>query len=194
MTTTLDTEVIALAGHRSLGSGPLRSVIRTVKETVDAGEQVLMFDLFSSRPVEVDLRGDVADVLDKLENAGKGPVDPQKPKGRGRPKLGVVGREVTLLPRQWDWLNEQPGGASVALRKLVDQARRANEPTDAIRRGKESVYLFMSAIGGDLPGYEEALRALFASDEAAFRREVKPWPEDLRLHLERLCATAFADE
>ncbi len=78
---------------------------------------------------------------------------PAEPRGRGRPKLGVVAREVTLLPRHWDWLNAQPGGASVALRKLVEQARRANGDADRARAAREAAYHFMSAMAGDLPAF-----------------------------------------
>ncbi|BDC48116.1 hypothetical protein F183_A04320 [Bryobacterales bacterium F-183] len=98
----------------------------------------------------------------------------------GRPKLGVVGREVTLLPRHWEWLNSRPGGASVALRKLVDQARKDSEASDRIRLAQESTYHLMTEAAGDLPGYEEALRALFARQEDRFRAEIAGWPEIVR--------------
>jgi hypothetical protein len=111
-------------------------------------------------------------------------------RGRGRPKLGVVAREVTLLPRHWDWLNTQPGGASVALRKLVEEARRTSGDRDRTRAAQEAAYHFMSAIAGDLPGFEEATRALFAYDRRRFGDLVAQWPEDVRDHAIRL---AFAD-
>ena len=90
------------------------------------------------------------------------------PRGRGRPKLGVVAREVTLLPRHWDWLNSQSGGASVALRKLVEAARLAGDDKDRTRHAQEAAYRFMTALAGNLPGYEEATRALYAADPARF--------------------------
>lgn len=99
-------------------------------------------------------------------------------RGRGRPKLGVVGREVTLLPRHWDWLGKQPGGASVALRKLVETARQSGETEK--RAAREAAYRAMNTLGGDLPGYEEAIRALFAGDIAAMDNHIAEWPEDLR--------------
>ena len=92
------------------------------------------------------------------------------PRGPGRPKLGVVAREITLLPRHWDWLAQQKGGASVAIRKLVDEARRVNEDGDRIRLAQEAAYRFMSAMAGNRPHYEEAIRALFAADSASFRK------------------------
>ncbi|MBS1833777.1 MAG: DUF2239 family protein [Acidobacteria bacterium] len=102
-------------------------------------------------------------------------------KTAGRPKLGVVGREVTLLPRHWEWLNSRPGGASVALRKLVEQARKESEAADKVRLAQESAYHVMTEAGGDLPGYEEALRALFARQEEKFRAQIAGWPDDLRM-------------
>ncbi len=101
-------------------------------------------------------------------------------------RLGVVAREVTLLPRHWDWLAAQPGGASVALRKLVDEARREHGERDRRRLANERAYHFMSALAGDLPGFEEASRALFAGDMPGFRDRIEAWPRDLREHLLRL--------
>ncbi|MGH8444214.1 MAG: DUF2239 family protein, partial [Solimonas sp.] len=110
----------------------------------------------------------------------------EEPRGRGRPKLGVVAREVTLLPRHWDWLATQPGGASVALRKLVEDARRANAEKDRTRARHERAYHFISAIAGNLPGFEAATRALFADDGATFRKHIAKWPRDVREHAARL--------
>ena len=115
---------------------------------------------------------------------------PAEPRGRGRPKLGVVAREVTLLPRHWEWLNAQPGGASVALRKLVEQARRANGDADRQRTARDAAYHFMSAMAGNLPDFEEAARALFADDRRAFVALVAAWPADIRDHVIKL---AYAD-
>jgi hypothetical protein len=105
--------------------------------------------------------------------------------------LGVVAREVTLLPRHWDWLNSQPGGASVALRKLVELARRTSGDRDRVRAAQESAYSFMSAIAGNLPGFEEATRALFAYDRRRFSELIASWPEDIRDYAIKL---AFADQ
>jgi hypothetical protein len=107
---------------------------------------------------------------------------PAKVRAPGRPKLGVTAREVTLMPRHWDWLGAQPGGASVALRKLVERALRANGDEDRIRQVREAAYRFMTAMAGDAPGYEEALRALFAGDHSRLRRIVAKWPADVREH------------
>ncbi len=111
----------------------------------------------------------------------------------GRPRLGVVAREVTLLPRHWEWLAQQRGGASAALRRLVEEARRGQRDQDTQRLSKERAYRFMSAIGGGLPGFEEATRALFAQDAAAFANRTAHWPMDVRSHLAWLAREAFAD-
>jgi uncharacterized protein len=108
--------------------------------------------------------------------------------------LGVVPREVTLLPRHWEWLAKQPGGASVALRKLVEQARKLGTSADDRRRGQEAAYKFMTAIGGDYTGYEDATRALFAGDKAKFSALIETWPKDVRAHMETLAKAAFAME
>jgi hypothetical protein len=116
------------------------------------------------------------------------------PRGRGRPKLGVVAREVTLLPRHWDWLASQPGGASVALRKLVEAARRESEGPDRVRAAREAAYRFASAIGGDLPDFEEAMRALFAGDDAGFEGRIQTWPADIAAQLRTYAAEAFGPD
>jgi uncharacterized protein len=119
---------------------------------------------------------------------------PAAPSGVGRPRLGVVAREVTLLPRHWEWLAQQRGGASAALRRLVDEARKTYAEQDAQRQAKERVYRFMSAIGGGLPGFEEASRALFAHDSGAFAERIGHWPIDVKTHLAWLSRDAFADK
>lgn len=114
--------------------------------------------------------------------------------GPGRPKLGVVAREVTLLPRHWQWLSSQPEGASVVLRKLVEEARRANAGKDGVRRSQEAANRFMSVMAGDAPGFEEAARALFAGDAERFDQRVEGWPADLRDHAGTLARVALEDQ
>jgi uncharacterized protein len=195
----------AFEGVRRLASGELKGVALAAKAAIerDASASVLIFDDETSRPIDLDLRGSERDVLARLaeREAGSAPSTedaseaPSASRGRGRPKLGVVAREVTLLPRHWSWLNEQPGGASVALRKLVDAARVASEGKDGMRRAQESAYRFMTAMAGDLAGYEEATRALYANDAARFDAMTAGWPADIRDHTRKLAAPAFsADE
>ena len=114
-------------------------------------------------------------------------------RGPGRPKLGVVAREVTLLPRHWEWLNAQPGGASVALRKLVDAARVTHADNDRRRLAQQSADRFMSALAGNEPGYEEAARALYAGDRDRFERSMVAWPADVRDYAVQLASAAFDD-
>jgi len=187
----------AFQGLTRIASGLLPEVALKSKEALDrGGEPVLLFDDETSRPIEVDFRGTVQDVLERLQpETERAPGQPQgeaaPARGPGRPKLGVVAREVTLLPRHWDWLNRQPGGASVTLRRLVDEARRASEGSDRIRMAREATLRFMTAMAGDLPFYEDASRALFAGDGARFRQLIDAWPADVRDHVEKLSRPAF---
>src|SRR4051812_42277655 len=153
----------AFQGERRLASGPLSAVALAVKRAKPAeSEPIAMFSDATGRPIDLDLRGSDQEVLARLPQAGEAVV-PAAPRGRGRPKLGVVPREVTLLPRHWEWLNAQPGGASVALRRLVEEARRTHADRDERRTTRDAAYHFMSAMAGDPPGLWEACRALFAS-------------------------------
>ena len=191
--TTQNVQWVAFAGQRRVAFGQPRTVASTVKAVVTQNPeaQVLVFDVLTSETVEIDLRGSVAEVLARLpveaetvtpvaEAAAE--VTPAAPRLPGRPKLGVVAREVTLLPRHWEWLSAQSGGASVALRKLVEQSLRDNAEADRRRAAQESVYRFLNAIAGNLPGFEEATRALFAGDVVRFANEMTNWPPDVREH------------
>jgi uncharacterized protein len=195
MTPTLSNSHTAFDGHRRLASGPPQEVALAVRTALASGAAgpLFIYDDATGRVIDLDARGPA----DELAAAPPAPepnleMDPTagELRGRGRPKLGVVAREVTLLPRHWDWLGTQPGGASVALRKLVEEARRTSGDRDRIRAAQEAAYRFMSSIGGDLPGYEEALRALFAYDRRKFGDLVAAWPEDVRDHAVKL---AFSD-
>jgi uncharacterized protein len=191
---------IAFEGVRCIAQGPLKEVALAVKKVIERGEQapVLVFDMVTSQPVEFDLRGSSDEVIARLAaaetvNANESaPEDEDAPRGRGRPKLGVVAREVTLLPRHWDWLNSQSGGASVALRKLVEAARLASDDKDRMRRAQEALYRFMTSLAGNLPGYEEVTRALYAGDSARFEASIAQWPADVRAHAMSLASGAFA--
>jgi hypothetical protein len=192
---------IAFAGSRCIAAGPLGEVARQVKESADAHPlaRILVFNALTSEPVEIDCRGSVADVMSKIPapapRADAPPPDappPALPAGPGRPRLGVVSREVSLLPRHWEWLSGQPGGASVALRKLVEHARRASGSADRIRQAQNATFQFMSAMAGNLDGFEEAARALFAADRPRFEALLAAWPDDIRQHLHELAGAAFA--
>jgi uncharacterized protein len=182
----------AFEGQRRLVSGALHEVALAVKRAEQrAAESIAIFSDATGRPIDFDLRGSDAEIVARLPPPAPALEEtPGEPRGRGRPKLGVVAREVTLLPRHWEWLTTQPGGASVALRKLVEAARRANGDTDRSRAARDAAYHFMSAMAGDLPNFEEASRALFADDHRRLAGLIAAWPDDIRDHIVRL---AFGD-
>ena len=193
----------AFAGVHCVAKGELGGVAARVKEYLDAHgqESVLIFDDNSSELVEIDFRGTPSDVLTRLQariGGEKGEGDDgaadENRKRPGRPKLGVVAREVTLLPRHWEWLNSQSGGASVALRRLVEEARKANYHRDGIRQAQEAAYRFMAAMAGDMPGFEEATRALFAYEADRFARLIDGWPEDIQNHVTKLASSVFKEQ
>ena len=185
----------AFAGARRIRTGSLADVALAAKAAIDSGgdEAVMVLDDRNCERVEIDFRGTTADILSRLPSPLK-PIDRDAPRGRGRPKLGVVAREVTLLPRHWDWLNRQPGGASVALRKLVEEARHIHRFRDQVRQSQDAAYRFMSIMAGDRKGFEEATRALFARNHVRFDAITGGWPVDIRDYAQRLAAGAFADD
>jgi hypothetical protein len=170
----------AFVGPNIVASGSLEEVTFAVRELLNRDPTIapLVFDDATARPIDLDLR-DTDDTV-------------QRPPGR--PKLGVVAREVTLLPRHWDWLNRQPGGASVALRQLIDEARHASPVADRLRLGREATYRFMTAMAGNEPGYDAAATALFAGDGPRYYALIKGWPEDIRFYAGLLAADAFEEE
>ena len=188
----------AFIGDQRLASGPPDEVALAVMKASKsaAAEPIVVFDDANGRPIDLNLRGTEREVVARLPQPPsdlEAPADDlsaPEPRGRGRPKLGVVAREVTLLPRHWEWLGVQPGGASVALRKLVEEARRSSGDRDRSRAATDAAYHFMSAMAGDLPGFEEASRALFADDRRRLAGLIAGWPDDIRDHIVNL---AFSD-
>ena len=168
----------AFVGARRFAVGALADVARAAREAGEAASPLLVFDDATGRVIDLDLRAIPAEA-------------PVEPPSRGRPRLGVVAREVTLLPRHWEFLAAQPGGASVALRKLVEMASRNDVETGRRRRAQEAAYRFATAMAGDAPGYESAMRALFAGDKDGFADHSAGWAEDVRDHARALAADAF---
>ncbi|PNS08802.1 DUF2239 family protein [Solilutibacter silvestris] len=196
MSWNLHTRCTAFVDGQRVAAGELRHVAIKAKQAVDARAEarLLVFDDRDGSQIELDLRGNMSDLMQRL--SGDAPITPPQDetpirRGRGRPRLGVTAREVTLLPRHWQWLNAQPGGASVALRKLVEDARRRNAESDRARGCQEAAYRFMHAMAGDLPGFEDATRALFAQDVAALEQHMVGWPDDIREHALMLAADAL---
>lgn len=183
--------VAAFAGSNLIAAGPLAQVALHVHAQAATDCPVLVFSDDTGRVVDLDLRGTREDVAQRYAEA----TPPQEaPKGRGRPKLGVVPREITLLPRHWEWLASQQGGASQTLRRLVDEARKADGGRTQAKTAQERTYRFVTALAGDLPDYEEAVRALFASDRAALDRHMQAWPADVRQYALRLLGENAADD
>lgn len=189
-----NSEYIAFSGTRKLAAGSAVEVAAQAKRhlTDHPDATLLIFDRRTSAQIEFDLRGTEAAVLKRLEKSfAEEEEDPVKPAGPGRPKLGVVSREVSLLPRQWEWLAAQPGGASATIRRLVDDAKKRTADLDRVREAQEAAYKFMNVMAGNLPHYEEALRALYSGKADLFVTLTANWPEDVREHAWRLAAAAL---
>ncbi|MBR0871737.1 DUF2239 family protein [Bradyrhizobium tropiciagri] len=190
---------VAFESERRIAAGDLGEVVRAAKQLLERRKDaaILVFDGRTSALVDVDYRGSVDDVLKRLPKpkppAAEEPeqVEPAAPRGPGRPRLGVVAREITLLPRHWDWLAQQKGGASVAIRKLIDEARRAGGDKDRTRLAQDAAYRFMTTMAGNRPHYEDAIRALFAHDRRRFSTLIADWPADIRDHA---IALAYSDQ
>jgi uncharacterized protein len=191
---------IAFEEDRRIGSGDLREVARAARLSLGRhpNASILIFNGQTSAVVEVDFRGSVDDVLARIPHSEPPATDEATsvaaPRGPGRPKLGVVAREITLLPRHWDWLAQQKGGASVVIRRLVDEARRNGDDDNRVRLAQEAAYRFMSVMAGNRPHYEEAIRALFANDAPRLATLIAEWPADVRDHVARLAQSAFPQE
>jgi uncharacterized protein len=183
-------DYVAFAGNHRVGAGTLVQAAMAAKRVEsDRSVSLLVFNGRTGEVVDLDLRGSFAEL-----SARYGAGLPAASK-RGRPRLGVTSREVTLLPRHWEWLARQPGGASAAIRRLIDAARKANEPADRLLHAREAAYRFMSAMAGDLPGFEEAARSLFRGDHVTLNRQMSPWPPDIRAQVQdMLRAKPPADE
>jgi uncharacterized protein len=202
MTQAASKPCTAFDGRNLIAAGPLSEVALAVKVAIEGGAPgpVLVFDDATGGVIDLDLRGSSEDVLGRLDRQSRGAAqksDPDRntqpetgPRGRGRPKLGVVAREVTLLPRHWDWLAAQSGGASAVLRRLVDEARRSDAGRSRRHAARDAAYRFMSAMAGNFPGFEEASRALFADDRKGFAQQIADWPVDIRAYLMRLASGA----
>ena len=177
---------------RRLATGPMHEVAVAVlrAQLAQAEANPLVFSDASGQCAELDLRGGEEAVAARYTADAPTPAPTPAPKGRGRPKLGVIAREVTLLPEHWDWLAAQPSGASVALRKLVHEARRHGSERDRTRQARDRAYQAMSTLAGDLPGFEEASRALFAGDQERLVAQMATWPQDVQAYVLQLAEPA----
>lgn len=171
----------AFASSKQIASGELAEVASVIKKQIGkaVATDILIFADATGRVVDIDWRGSVDDVVNRLTGS-------DKKAGPGRPKLGVTSREVSLLPRHWDWLAKQPGGASVTLRKLVEEAKRSSTKQEGVRVAQEAAYRFMHTLAGDLPGFEDALRAMYAKDQSSFGQHIDSWPTDIKKHVQKI--------
>src|SRR5262245_63979062 len=175
------------AGERLIASGPAADVAQAAARAEDTGlSRVVIFSDLTGRQLELDRRGETP-VIAGMTTAAETAPAPASP-GRGRPRLGVVAREVTLLPRHWQWLETQSGGASAALRRLIDEARRDNVEKDRAVEAQQATYRVMSVLAGNLPGFEAAARALYAGDDRTFDDIIGRWPADVSVYVARLAA------
>jgi len=179
-----DLTYTAFSGSAMVATGPLSVLIPALKSDRGESDSTLVFEDWTGRQVDFDLRGTVQEALARA-------LPPPPRTGPGRPRLGVVSREISLLPRHWEWLEQQPNGASAALRRLVDQARNQDQGANRARIAVEAAGRFMTAIAGNLAGYEEATRALYAHDRTRLEELTASWPHDIRLHLLRLAGDAI---
>jgi uncharacterized protein len=181
-----DTSYSAFIGHDLLATGALPGVLEALKTRFeeDRGTPFLIFEDQTGQQVDFDLRGSLPDVQARYE-------PPAERVGPGRPRLGVVAREVSLLPRHWAWLGEQSSSASGTLRRLIDEAMRREPGEQQVRAAVNAVSRFLTAVAGNLPDYEEATRALYAHDRKRLDGLTRNWPQDIRAHIRRVLGHAF---
>src|SRR5665213_1358103 len=173
----------AFAGDRLIASGELKTTLLATKRRLDKGDNapILIFDDSTGKQVDFDFRGTPEEVLARLSSH---PLF--APAGPGRPKLGVTCREISLLPRHWEWLEKQPQGISAALRRLVEEAKQKEPDKERAKIARDVAGKFMWSMAGNLPDFEEASRALYAMDWGRFDQSIRRWPKDIRAHLRKL--------
>lgn len=183
------TTYIAFAGSRRVGEGRVEDILPILAQRFekDCGDTTLVFDVQTGRSVDFDLRAPLDEILSRY-----GVTTEKAP--RGRPRLGVVSREISLLPRHWDWLDQQPNGISAALRRLVERAMKNQPGKDRARQIRAATSQILTAIAGNRPHYEEVCRALFNGDAAVFNRLTARWPKDIAHFAQRQMDAALRAE
>jgi hypothetical protein len=180
-----DPTYTAFAAHQRVTSGTLGKVLPEAKALLDSGkyETLLFFEDSTGKQVDFDFRGTSEEVVARAVPAAS--------HGPGRPRLGVVSREISLLPRHWEWLEQQPSGISAAIRRLVEEARKHEPETEKARLAIEATSRVMTALAGDRRGYEEATRALFQRDRPRFDALIDRWPVAIKTYLRWLIRDAL---
>jgi hypothetical protein len=185
----------AFEGQKVLATGPLEDVALAMRRRskTNPSASILLFSDSSGKQMDVDLHGSESELIGRLQVfVAKEDPNGAAVTGPGRPKLGVVAREISLLPRHWEWLATQSGGASATLRRLIEDARKNPSDKERVREAQERTHKFMTALAGDLPNYEEALRALYAKEKTFFQSLIRKWPEDIRDHSKKLSMPVWA--
>lgn len=181
----------AFGNGKLIVHGGLDEVVLKIKRWNDKNStgSLLVFNDFTGKTMEFDLRGSEKDVLQRIEMFL--PQETAVAVGPGRPKLGVVTREVSLLPQHWEWLASQPEGASGALRKLVEGAKKNSSTKETVKQVQERTYKIMSILAGDFPQYEEALRALYRKNEEGFKQHIAAWSPDIKDYVMKTAEPVF---
>ena len=183
----------AFEAHKIVSQGVLEDVVLKIKKRLEKSpeSQIVIYSDATGKSMDFNFTGSEKDVLKRLEVYTTPETDPEKAAGPGRPKLGVISREVSLLPRHWEWLATQSDGASATVRKLIEESMKKTAGVNTVKMAQERTYKFMSVEAGDLANYEEALRALYRKDEERFSLEIKAWPRDVQKHIMQLAKPVF---
>lgn len=184
----------AFEDHKILSKGSLEDVVLKVKKRFEKSpaSQIVIYSDATGKSMDFNFHGSEKEVLKRLEVYTTPESATAVSSGPGRPKLGVISREVSLLPKHWEWLATQSGGASNTLRKLVEESMKKTSGVNTVKTAQERTYKFMSVEAGDLENYEEALRALYRKDKERFSSEIKTWPRDVQKHIIELSKAVFA--
>ncbi len=181
----------AFLESKIFAKGSLKDLVLKIKKHLGKNENnsILIFSDSTGNTLDFNFKGSETEILKRLEMFVS--QKPDEYSGPGRPKLGVISREVSLLPRHWEWLAAQSGGASVTIRRLIDESRKKSSTGESVKQVQEKTYKFLSVVAGDFEGYEEALRALYKRDREKFLKQMEKWPKDIQGYAMRLSETVF---
>ena len=174
---------VAFYGNQQVAVGELTDMLTKttifLKEKQTTGtdtEPLLIFNEQNGSQIDFDFRGSLEEILERA-------LPKQKKRRAGRPKLGVISREITLLPRHWEWLESQTKSASASLRLLVEEAMKREGGEAKIKKNIAVTDRIMMVMAGNLTYFEEASRALNARNVERFEECVSTWPDDIKIYL-----------